>query len=161
MSTFVALDFETADYGRDSACSIGAVRVEGRTIVAREHRLIRPPRSRFVFTSIHGIAWSDVVRQPTFPDVWGAIAPLFAGADFFVAHNAVFDRSVLNACCQKGGILPPKVRFECTMRLARQHWNVYPTKLPDVCRYLGVQLVHHHALSDAEACAQIMLAIAR
>ena len=48
--SFVALDFETADYERDSACSVALVRVEGRRIVRRQHFLIRPPRQTFVFT---------------------------------------------------------------------------------------------------------------
>jgi len=30
--------------------------------------------------------------------------------------------------------------------------------LPDVCRHLGLPLQHHNALSDAEACANIVLA---
>jgi DNA polymerase-3 subunit epsilon len=33
--------------------------------------------------------------------------------------------------------------------------------LPDVCRYLGIQLNHHNALSDAEACAQIVISAAQ
>jgi DNA polymerase-3 subunit epsilon len=33
--TFVAIDFETADRGLDSACSVGLVRVEGGRIVER------------------------------------------------------------------------------------------------------------------------------
>jgi len=33
---YVALDFETADQGRDSACAIGLVRVERGAIVAKE-----------------------------------------------------------------------------------------------------------------------------
>jgi DNA polymerase-3 subunit epsilon len=44
------------------------------------------------------------------------------------------------------------------MRLARQAWNVRPTTLPDVCRHLGIRLRHHDPLSDAEACAKIVLA---
>ena len=44
---FVAIDFETADYQRDSACAVALVRVESGKIVAREHRLIRPPRRTF------------------------------------------------------------------------------------------------------------------
>lgn len=158
VSIFVAIDFETADYGRDSACAIGVVRVEGRHIAERVHRLIRPPRRAFVFTSIHGISWADVAREPTFPGVWRAVAPLLAGAEFFAAHNAGFDRSVLRACCEAGGIAAPTVRFECTMKLARTRWQIRPTKLPDVCRHLGLSLEHHDALSDAEACARIMLA---
>jgi hypothetical protein len=31
--TFAAMDFETADYGRDSACAIAVVRVVGLAIV--------------------------------------------------------------------------------------------------------------------------------
>ncbi|MEK7383088.1 MAG: hypothetical protein AAB262_07355, partial [Elusimicrobiota bacterium] len=44
MSVFVAIDFETADTGRDSACSVGLVRVENGTIVQKVVQLIRPPR---------------------------------------------------------------------------------------------------------------------
>ena len=43
---FVALDFETADHGSDSACQVGLVRVEDARVVRRESRLIRPPLSR-------------------------------------------------------------------------------------------------------------------
>ena len=43
------------------------------------------------------------------------------------------------------------------MRMARAAWDLYPTKLPDVCRRLGIALRHHDALSDAEACARIVL----
>jgi DNA polymerase-3 subunit epsilon len=44
------------------------------------------------------------------------------------------------------------------MRLARRVWSLYPTKLPDVCRHLRLKLNHHDALSDAEACARIVIA---
>ncbi len=159
MPTFLALDFETADHGRDSACAIGLVRVEARRIVAREHRLIRPPRRSFAFTGIHGIAWSNVAQAPTFAAVWRSLAPLLTGADFFVAHNASFDRSVLRACCDAAGLAPPALPFHCTMKLAREHWQLRPTTLPDVCRHLRIPLRHHDALSDAEACARIMLAL--
>lgn len=46
----------------------------------------------------------------------------------------------------------------CTVRLARRVWSIRPTKLPDVFRRLGLELDHHGALSDAEACARIVLA---
>jgi DNA polymerase III subunit epsilon len=32
---------------------------------------------------------------------------MLAGADFLAAHNASFDRSVLNACCRAYDIAPP------------------------------------------------------
>jgi DNA polymerase-3 subunit epsilon len=40
---FLALDFETANYYRDSACALGLVRVENNEIVDRASFLIRPP----------------------------------------------------------------------------------------------------------------------
>ena len=42
-STFVAIDFETADYGRDSACALALVRVEAGVIVQRAFHYVRPP----------------------------------------------------------------------------------------------------------------------
>jgi DNA polymerase-3 subunit epsilon len=54
--TFAAIDFETADYGRDSACAVAVVRVEGRVVVDRVRYYIRPPRRHFVFSYLHGIS---------------------------------------------------------------------------------------------------------
>jgi DNA polymerase-3 subunit epsilon len=155
--TFTALDFETADPGRDSACAVALVRVEDGVVVAREARLIRPPRRAFHFTHIHGITWERVADAPTFRDVWPELAPLVDGVAFLAAHNAAFDRSVLAACCDRAGLAPPPIPFRCTVQLARKEWNLFPTKLPDVCRHLGIPLNHHDALSDAEACAQIVV----
>ncbi len=42
--TFVPIDFETADYGRDGACALALVRVEAGVIVQRAFHYIRPPR---------------------------------------------------------------------------------------------------------------------
>ena len=156
--TFVALDFETADYPRDSACALGLVRVENHQIVRRAYHLIRPPRNRFVFTYLHGITWEDVAHQPAFADLWPSLTAFLEGVDFLAAHNASFDRSVLQRCCETAGLTPPALPFECTVRLARQTWKIFPTKLNNVCDHLGITLKHHHAASDAEACALIVIA---
>ena len=158
MSIFVALDFETADRGRDSACAIGLVRVEQHQIVQRDYYLICPPRPWFEFTYIHGITWRDVADEPTFGELWPTIEAAIQGADFLAAHNASFDKGVLYACCDAHQIRRPQHRFTCTVQLARATWNIRPTKLPNVCDYLGIDLNHHQALSDAEACAQIVIA---
>ena len=155
---FVAIDFETADQGADSACAVGLAKVEGGRIVRKVRRLIRPPRADFFFTYIHGIKWEDVARERSFGEVWTELEPLLDGAQFLAAHNAPFDRSVLSACCARAGLKMPSQPFVCTVQLARKTWGIRPTKLPDVCRHLGIKLNHHEALSDAEACARIVLA---
>src|SRR5262245_53687294 len=155
---FVAIDFETADRGPESACAVALVRVENWQIVRREVRLIRPPRRYFQFTYLHGISWLDVQDQPAFGEVWQGLRDVLVGASFFAAHNAGFDRGVLQNCCSRCGLEPPKIRFECSMRLARKTWRIFPTKLPDVCRFLGIPLNHHDPASDAEASARIVIA---
>jgi DNA polymerase-3 subunit epsilon len=158
---FVAIDFETADYGPDSACAVALVRVAGHRIVERSYQLIRPPRRRFVFTYLHGITWEMVADQPTFGELWPGLTPLLADAGFISAHNASFDRGVLAACCRAAGLKPPRLPFVCTVQLARRTWRLYPTRLPDVCAHLDIPLDHHNAASDAEACARIVLAAGR
>lgn len=155
---FVAIDFETADYYPDSACAVALVRVEGDQIVAKTHALIRPPRSRFHFTYIHGIKWEHVRNEPTFGEIWPAMAEYLEGVDHFVAHNASFDKGVLQACCDASGLAMPLLPFRCTVRLARQVWKLPSNKLNLVCQHLQIPLQHHNALSDAEACAKIVLA---
>lgn len=157
---FTAIDFETADTGADSACAVGLVRVEDGKVVSRVHRLIRPPRPWILYTHIHGIAWKDVAGQPGFARVWDDLRELAEGVDFLAAHNAAFDKRVLAACCAGTGHVMPAAPFVCTVQLARKQWNVRPTKLPDVARFLGLELKHHEALSDAGACAEIVMAAA-
>lgn len=155
---FIALDFETANNDRASVCAIGLVRVERGQLVAREHRLVRPPGDDFRHAAIHGITRADVARAPSFAEAWAALSPLLRGARFIAAHNAPFERSVLAACARRFDITEPPLPFECTMMLARRRWGLRPTKLSDVARHLGIPLTHHDALSDAEACARIVLA---
>lgn len=158
-NSFVAIDFETADTGRDSACAVALIRVDGERITRRETRLIRPPRPCFQFTHIHGIRWEDVQSEPSFAQVWPELEPVLDGASFLVAHNASFDHGVLRACCYEADLQPPALPFACTMRLARQAWGLRPTRLPDLCRHLSIPLKHHDPTSDAEACARAMIAL--
>lgn len=155
---FAAIDFETANSSPTSACALGVVRVEGATIVASATTLIRPPTSHFVFTYVHGIRWSDVREKPSFRLAWPLLAPLLDDVDFVAAHNAPFDRRVLHACCRQHRLRPPNLPFVCTVKLARLRWHLYPTKLQDVCDFLDISLQHHDPLSDAVACAQVVLA---
>jgi DNA polymerase-3 subunit epsilon len=156
---FLALDFETANYYQDSACALGLVRVEDNKIIEQTSFLIKPPYRYFVFTYIHGITWQDVESEPTFEQHWKSIKPFFENIDFAVAHNAGFDKNVLSACCERHGITKPEIDFQCTMKLSRKVFSLYPTNLPAVCRNFNIALQHHDALSDTLACAKIMIEI--
>jgi DNA polymerase-3 subunit epsilon len=128
--SFAAIDFETANTSRDSACAVAVVRVEAGAVVEKRHWLIRPPTSEFHFTYIHGISWTDVKSAPTFRDVWREAAELAEGVEYLAAHNAPFDRSVLAACARRARLPEPALPFRCTVQLARQQFGIYPAGHP-------------------------------
>jgi DNA polymerase III subunit epsilon len=158
MTTFAAIDFETANHGRDSACAVGVVVARGYRIFCRERYLIRPPARQFFFTRVHGLRWEDVQNAPTFVELWPTLRKLLAEADFLAAHNAGFDRSVLEQCCRAYRLRNLPKPFVCTMAVARKVWKMKRVALPNVCRRLRIPLRHHEAASDAEASARIVIA---
>jgi DNA polymerase III subunit epsilon len=158
MPSFTAIDFETADHQRDSACAIAMVRVQRGRIVDRQDALIRPPRREVLSTWIHGLTWDDLRDADPFAVVWARLSHMLDGSAFLVAHNAAFDRGVLSACCRSAGLQPPALRWICTVDVAKRTWGRAKNGLPEVCRGLGIPLDHHDAASDALACARIALA---
>ena len=157
MACVVALDFETADKYADSACALGMSRVEDGKVTASWYRLIRPPRPRVYFTEIHGLTWEMLKDQPTFAELWPDIHGFLAGAGLLVAHNASFDRRVLLGCCRAFGLEAPSLPFACTVKGSRLKLHLPHHRLNDVCEYLGLELDHHNAASDALAAAKIYL----
>lgn len=153
----VVMDFETSDYQRDSACAIGLAKVQGGTVTESFYSLIRPPRKRFYFTHIHGITWAQVAASPTFPDVWPEISDFLANATHLAAHNAPFDRGVLEACCAVADIAPPRLPYICTLKESRRLLRLPSHSLDSLCRHFQIALSHHHAGSDAQAAAQLLL----
>lgn len=154
---YVALDFETADYGADSACALGMAKVEKGQVVDTYYRLIRPPRKKVMFTWVHGITWEQVKNSPDFITIWPEVAAFLQGASYLVAHNAPFDRRVLAGCCKAVGVAVPSLPFLCTLKGARRALQLPSNKLDAVCRHCGISLQHHHAGSDALAAAHILL----
>ena len=156
---FLAIDFETANRYPNSACSVGLVKVSDGKILSKKTFLIKPPYEHFEFSHIHGISWNDVKKKQTFKEVWISMERFFDGIDFAVAHNASFDKRVLESCCSTYGLAAPDVEFRCTVRLSRSVLKIRPANLSNVCRELFIPLNHHEAGSDAEACARIMLEV--
>ncbi|MDO5537007.1 MAG: 3'-5' exonuclease [Desulfovibrionaceae bacterium] len=161
MSVFAAIDFETSGRERHSACSVGLVRIEDGVLTGTYCTLIRPPSSRVEFTWVHGLTWSVLKDAPTFPEVWPEMQAFLEGAQGFVAHNAPFDRGVLEACCQAFGCPNPNLPFYCTLKGARAHLNLPSRGLDVVCAHYGIPLRHHDALSDAEGSARIFVRMQR
>ena len=161
--TVIALDFETANERRDSACAVGLAWIAGGRVVRRETRLIRPPELRFSPGNIrvHGILPADVRGEPDFPTVMAEFLPDLASG-LILAHNAGFDLGVLRASLAAHGHRPPAFSYLCTLQIARR---VFPAEegcgLGKVAARLGIRFEHHDAGEDAYACAEIALAAVR
>jgi DNA polymerase-3 subunit epsilon len=159
----VAIDFETANETRTSACSIGVTWIEDGRVTSTEEHLIRPRELRFnpFNSAIHGIRAEDVADAPEFAAVWAGLRDRIDGR-LILAHNAAFDLSVLRHTLSDYGLAWPACSYLCTVVLARRAWPALTAhRLNHLADFLGIALTHHRAGSDAEACGRIALAATR
>ncbi|ETT65365.1 DNA polymerase III subunit epsilon [Paenibacillus sp. FSL R7-277] len=155
---FTAIDFETANSGRSSACALGLVQVRDG-IVTAEHNWLIDPQQPFdgMNIAIHGITPSMVRGQPTFAELWPTVEPLLQG-EIVIAHNAAFDMSVLRYCLDDYSLCYPGFQYLCTYLLGKKMLQDLPShKLNVISAHFGIRLKHHDALEDARASALILL----
>ena len=158
MNRFVVFDVETPNRFNNRMSSIGITVVDGGKIVNEYYSLINPETffDRFN-TELTGIDELSVRNAPTFPEAWERIGPVMSEG-LLVAHNAVFDLSVLRKCLDFYGIVwRPYVRYICTVRMGKRELPGISHRLDSLCSYYGICLDHHNAASDSLACAGIFL----
>lgn len=158
---FTAIDFETANEHRTSACALGIVCIEDGMITEQNYYLIKPPGLYFnpFNIAIHGIKRSDIIDQPNFAELWPYIKHYFEDR-IVIAHNASFDMSVLRATLDYYNIPYPNLQYGCTWMMSKRQWpDRLSHKLNDVAAMLEIDFLHHHALEDAHACARIAMHI--
>ncbi|MDR1786363.1 MAG: 3'-5' exonuclease [Spirochaetaceae bacterium] len=161
---FVAIDFETAQYAPESACSVGLVRFTNGAAGETYQSLVRPPKLyiRPDFTDIHGLTVADVRDAPRFSDLWERDILGFIGDSPLAAHNAQFDMNVLRAVLEWYGIKVPRLKYFCTLQIARKLWPHLPSRaLTALGKTFNITYRAHDALDDARTCGQIACIAAR
>lgn len=161
---FVALDWETANGARGSACAVGLVEVRGGEIADTWSSLMRPPDRFSSFdaanTAVHGLCAADVAEAPRFDELWPSIQARLQPLTV-IAHNAQFDLGVIQDATWGSALRCPRLRYGCTLLLARRHYDLPSYTLDVVAEAAEVVLDRHHdALSDALAAAGVLLRIA-
>ena len=155
---FLAIDFETANEHSISACEIGIAVVRYYKIVETKSWLIRPPHMKFneYNTMLHGIAETDVTDAPHFNELWQTLLPYFED-QLIVAHNAEFDMQVLRSLLMYYHVPFKPIPYTCSIKVAKKVWrdDVERFGLSHMSKFLGIELEHHRAESDASACAEI------
>ncbi|GGG58067.1 hypothetical protein GCM10011374_21070 [Kocuria dechangensis] len=163
---FVAVDFETANSARESACAVGVTVVRDGQVQSSDSWLIKPPPPADHFdrvnTAIHGITREQCMMDGlSWPETSQRLSRLCADLPV-VAHNASFDESVWRAANRASGVEAPLPRFHCTLQLSRGHLDLVDHKLPTVVSHLGLDdFPHHRAEADALAAAQVTVELAR
>jgi len=157
---FVTIDFETAKYSRESACSVGLVKFQDGKAVDTFYSLICPP-SLYIrpdFTEIHGLTVDDVKDAPTFAGLWDSAIKPFIGDLPLAAHNAPFDMGVLWAVLEWYELEIPALPYFCTCSLARRTWpGLGSYALTALAEKFGIIYDAHNALDDAMTCGKLAL----
>ena len=159
----VAIDFETANRRRDSACCVGVALVQGGSVVSRGAVLIDPESEFDTFNSrLTGIDSSSVVHADSFEKVWPRLRRLLHGRTL-VAHNAGFDVGVLQSMLYRYRLVGVDAKVLCTLSLAKAVWPGQASySLSKLTQSLGLpSFRHHRADDDAVACAELLLAMCR
>lgn len=164
ISKILAIDFETANRTRASACSLGLCVIDFSSgVVTEKKQFLINPNVEFEFfnTLIHGINAYTVKDSPLFPAVVPEITSRIDENTIVVAHNAAFDMSVLRHCCAAYHLPVPEMNYFCTYVLSKALLPGLPSyTLPSVSEKCGCGgFSHHLADEDAEACAKIFLCL--
>lgn len=155
---FVVFDVETPNRANNRMSAIGITVIENGKIADEYYSLV-DPETHFDYFNIKltGIDENTVKNAPAFPELWAEIEPLM-NTGILVAHNAVFDMSVLGRCLKDyGKTWKQTARYLCTVQMGRRLLPNMSHKLDVMCGYYGIDLKHHHAASDSRACAEILL----
>lgn len=155
---YCVLDIETngSKPGSSQVIEIGAVMLQNGEVIDRFETFVECAFLPEYITKITGIEPTDLIGAPSRRE---ALIKLrhFMGNAIFVAHNANFDYSFLNASFDRfglGGIGNPKL---CTIDLARRTFESERYGLAYLIDFLEIETAtHHRAYSDAVCAAKVM-----
>lgn len=157
---FIAIDFETATFRRDSICEAGICVVRNGEIVETRSWLVRPQNNYYSRQNIaiHGITPYDTHNAPEFPEVWAEICEYLKECPVLVAHNASFDMSCIRSSLSTYDLEKPDVTYYCTLQAARSIYDFCHNSLDYLCCQFDIPCGNHHrAGDDAEMCARLFL----
>ncbi|NGN64216.1 DEDDh family exonuclease [Streptomyces sp. A7024] len=154
---YAVVDVETTGLARhDRIISAAVFRVDARGEVEDEwYTTVNPDRDPGPVW-IHGLTSEMLADAPRFPEIAGAFAERLEGR-VLVAHNAVFDWSMIAREYARAGETAPVRQRLCTIALAKDLDLDLPNfKLESLARHYGVsQRRAHHALDDARVLAEV------
>ena len=163
MTSFVTIDFETANGNLASICQIGvAVYSDGQELDTFS-TLVNPEEPFWGMNiAIHGIEPEHVVSAPKFPDVYEQLRDRLSG-NFVISHGW-FDRGCMSQVLNKYKLPDFDKKWLDATRIVRRALPQFARRgygLQNVAAYYGLTTNAHDALNDAQTCGTIVLNILR
>ena len=155
---YIVFDVETPNRANNRMSAIGITIIEDGIIADSFFSLVDPEVyfDRFN-TQLTGISADTVQGAPNFAQLWEQIKNVMESG-ILVAHNAVFDMSVLKKCLHDYGIeWKNTAKYICTVQAGKKLLPGMSHSLNVMCDHYGISLDHHKADSDSRACAEILL----
>ncbi len=155
---YCVIDIETngSKPGTSQVIEIGAVMVQQGKIVDRYETFVQCAFLPEYITKITGIEPEDLIGAPTRKEALIGLRHFMQDA-IFVAHNANFDYTFLNASFERFGLGKIGNLKLCTIDLARRTFESERYGLAYLIESLGIETAtHHRAYSDALCAAQVM-----
>lgn len=155
---YCVIDIETngSKPGTSQVIEIGAVMIQNGEVIDRYETFVECAFLPEYITKITGIEPEDLIGAPSRKEALIGLRHFMQDA-VFVAHNADFDYSFLNASFERfglGNIGNPKL---CTIDLARRTFESERYGLAYLIDFLGIETAtHHRAYSDAVCAAKVM-----
>jgi DNA polymerase-3 subunit epsilon len=154
---FVAIDFETANEKRISACAIGLAFVKNDKFVYTTYHYIKPPdteKFNTINVSLHGITQEDVEYMSTFDELWERELKQYFNKQLIIFHNSSMDLSILKQLFELYSIKDYSIKYVDTMRIAANAG--LPKKLTDLAKHFSIEVEKlHDPEEDAKLCAQV------
>jgi DNA polymerase-3 subunit epsilon len=153
---YAVVDVETTGLARDDRIVSAAVyRVDARGEVEDHwYTLVNPERDPGPVW-IHGLTSDVLEAAPLFPEIAEDLAARLEGR-VLVAHNAIFDWSMIAREYARARLTAPTRQRLCTIALSKELGLPLPNhKLESLAAHFGVVQRHaHHALDDARVLAE-------
>ncbi|WP_329458486.1 DEDDh family exonuclease [Streptomyces sp. NBC_01497] len=153
---YAVVDVETTGLARDDRIISAAVyRLDARGEVEDHwYTLVNPERDPGPVW-IHGLTSDVLEAAPLFPDIAEEFAARLEGR-VLVAHNAIFDWSMISREYARARLTAPTRQRLCTIALSKELALPLPNhKLESLAAHFGVVQRHaHHALDDARVLAE-------
>ena len=156
---YCIVDIETngSKPGTSQVIEIGAVMLEDGEVIDTLETFVDCAYLPKHITKITGIEPEDLVGAPSRKEALTRLKH-FMGDAVFVAHNANFDYSFLNASFDRFGLGNIGNPVLCTIDLAKRTFESQRYGLAYLNESLGLgDCTHHRAFSDAVSASKVML----